>query len=502
MKNLGARSLTAVFWGVGGAVARILLQFGTQVTLARILGPDQYGLFAIGAIVVSFSNFFADVGIAYGLIQKKEVNDNDLRFVATWQLLIGTLVTLAIALASQQIASFFGDNRAGDIVKALAVVCLLNALAAPSLNLLKRELDFKRIQFAQVIAYIIGYICVGVPLAMTGLQVWALVIAWLVQSLVTLGILYGYVRHPLKPLFWYVDARSVSQYGVTVLLTNITNWFINNVDRVIVGRVFSSRDVGLYATSYNILYNPTSSLLGILQPVFFAATARASDEKSRISNAYKSLIGCVTLFLLPAFAGVAAVSETFVLALYGSAWQPVGAILMPIALAMPIFLLWGLTTPLLWNGGEAGREFKSQLPLVIIWASVSWFAAKISPAAVAWAVLFLFLLRYAIILRAAIRLLNLDIAALWFAVRGGLFLSVLCAATLACIDNFSKAYGVAALPRLILDIISGVVVVLLSLQFIPGLVGSDVAALIEKVATRSPAFVSKYLRSLSVKSIN
>src|SRR5260221_647233 len=87
----------------------------------------------------------------------------------------------------------------------------------------------------------------------------------------------------LKPLFWCADARILSAYGVTVFATNMTNWFINNIDRVMVGRVFSSKEIGLYATSYNMLYSPTSSLLGILQPVFFSASSRLSHEKERIA---------------------------------------------------------------------------------------------------------------------------------------------------------------------------------------------------------------------------
>ncbi|MFX6409630.1 oligosaccharide flippase family protein, partial [Acinetobacter baumannii] len=78
-----------MFWGGGGTLLRIVMQFGAQVVLARILGPEQYGLFAIGAIVVGFSSFFSDIGLAYGLIQKKEIAAKDIRFVFTWQIILG-----------------------------------------------------------------------------------------------------------------------------------------------------------------------------------------------------------------------------------------------------------------------------------------------------------------------------------------------------------------------------------------------------------------------------
>lgn len=496
MKDIGSRSLTAVFWGGGGAIARILLQFGTQVVLARILGPEQYGLFAIGAIVVSFSNFFADVGIAYGLIQKTEVAAADLRFVTTWQLIIGLMVTLGVVFGSAQIAHFFGDNRAGPIVKALAIICLINALAAPSLNMLKRELDFKRIQIAQLTGYVLGYIAVGIPLALNGGEVWALVAAWLVQSAVTLVLLYGFVRHPVRPLLWHADAKHLAKYGLTVLATNLINWLINNVDRVIVGRTFASKEIGLYATSYNMLYNPTSSLLGILQPVFFSASSRLSEDKTRISAGYRSLIGCIALFVLPAFVGLAAVSETFVWALYGPAWSRLGETLRPLALSMPLFLLWGLTTPLLWAGGGAAKEFKSQLPLAIIWVGAAWYAAQFSVVAVAWAVFGLFACRFAVILRSAIVLLGLDTVTIWRAARGGLLLSAGCGLVLWSGDYAMQTLHIGAPIRLLVEIVLGSVTVLLSLRLVPGLINQDVAPLIFKIAAKSPGRLANFLRAL------
>ncbi|WP_296509188.1 lipopolysaccharide biosynthesis protein [Rhodoferax sp.] len=496
VKDIGSRSVVAVFWGGGGAIARIVLQFGTQVVLARLLGPEQYGLFAIGAIVVSFSNFFADIGIAYGLIQKSELADEDLRFVSTWQFLIGGTVSLVIALASTHIATFFGDPRSGPIVQGLAIICLVNAMAAPSLNMLKRKLDFKAIQVAQLTAYVVGYMAIGIPLALVGWQVWALVIAWLAQSTVLLVLLYAFVKHPIRPLIWFADAGQLAKYGATVLTTNLVNWLINNVDKVVVGRVFNSKDIGLYATSYNMLYNPTSSLLGVLQPVFFSASARLSDEQARIAAGYRSLVGAITLFILPAFVGLAVVSETFALALYGNAWQDLGHTLRPLALAMPLFLLWGMTTPLLWAGGGASSEFKSQLPLAIVWLGVAWLTAKVSVLAVAWSVFGLFACRFFVILRSAIRLLDISGRSLWLTARGGVLLSILAGAVLWVADQVQRFLLWPSMAQLAFNVVVGVITVIGTLWLIPALISPDLQPLIEKIAAKLPHPIASRLQRL------
>lgn len=493
--DLAARSISAVYWGTSGAIVRVALQFATQVTLARILGPDQYGLFAIGVIVVSFSNFFSDIGIAYGLIQKKQVRGEDVRFVSTWQLMLGVLVTSVIAAGGEVIGGFFGEPKAAQIVKALAIVCLLNALAAPSLNLLKRELDYRSIQLAQILSYVVGYVVVGVPMALAGFQVWALVSAWLVQAFSNLLILYVRVRHPVRPLFWYAEAGSVSQYGLTVLATNITNWLVNNIDRIVVGRAFTSRDIGLYATSYNVLYNPTASLLGVVQPVFFSASSRVDGDLDRVARSYRALVGAITLFVAPAFIGVSVVAETFVLALYGPAWNSAAEILRPLAAAMPLFLVWGLTTPLLWVAGHISREFKSQLPVAALWFGVCWLAAGVSLIAVGWAVAALFAVRCLVILIPALGYLQLRTIDLWRAVRGGLLLSVACGIVLWFVDYALRQLSAHPALWLVGDVLGGLSFIVAALSTLPGLVAPEVAELLSRIAPGAPRLIAKWIRS-------
>lgn len=501
-KGLGHKSISAVFWGAGGTLTQILLQLVAQIALARILGPEQYGLFAIGAIVVSFSNFFADIGIAYGLIQKAEVTDEDIRFVFTWQIVLGILTAAAVALSGNLIAEFFGEGRSASVVRWLALICLFNALAAPSLSILKRNLDFRHIKISQVCSYFVGYILVGIPLAIYGYQVWALVAAWLTQAGLMTVLLFLGVRHSVRPLAWYEGARSLSGYGLTVLTTNMTNWMINNMDRVIVARFFSSREIGLYTTPYNILYNPTMSLIGVIQPVFFSATARIADQPRKIEVAYRSLIGIVCLFILPVFAGVAAVADTFVLTLYGSVWQQSAGILRPLALVMPLFIIWGLSTPMLWTGGHTSREFRSQLPLALIWIFISWGAAQISLAAVGWATLGLFVARCVVILLAVKRLLDYDLNALWRASRGGVVLSIIVASSISLTDMLFRAFCSSPVAWLIADMLVALVIVILAFLKSPCLCAPDVADLLLRLSDRLPKNITHYINPILIAAKN
>ena len=259
------------------------------------------------------------------------------------------------------------------------------------------------------------------------------------QAAVNLGLLYRATGHPLRPLFWHAQARAQWTYGLAVLGSNLVNWVINNIDRVIVGHGFGSREVGLYATAGNLLYSPTAAALGVVQPVFFAASSRLADDTARIASGHQALLGRVAAGVLPLALAVAIAAEPLVLLLFGPAWQAAAAICTPLALAMPLFMFWGISTPLLWTAAKPAQEFKLQLPLALLWAGVCWLAARESMPAVAWCVLGLSAIRCALVVGAAVRLRRVALADVWAGLSGGVVLSAAVAAAVLLAELAGRA---------------------------------------------------------------
>lgn len=484
--GLGARSITAFLWGGGGAFLRLFMQMAAQIVLARLLGPEQYGLFAISVVVMSFSAFFSDIGMAYGLIQRKTLDDTHVRFVFGWQLVLGVAVAGLLVVLAPPLADFFREPRLQALILALAPLAFLQAISAVSLNLLKRELNFKSLQIAQTIAYFIGYVCLGIPLALTGAGVWSLVAAWGAQTLVSLALMYREARHPLRPQLWHPDARSMGHFGGTVLLTNLTNWLIGNVDRTVVARTLDSASMGLYANAYNLVNTPSSTMLGFMQPVLYSACAKVQDDPQRIRKAYLLLMAGIGLVVMPVFFAMSAVADTLILALYGQRWAQAAEVLQPIALAMPIALLWGITTPVLWNTGRASLEFKMQLPLAGLWLAGAWVAAQASLAALAWTVLGLFILRTLLFTWLAIR----QIAVTWVdcarALRGGLTLAVCVSLAAWGGDHALMAMLPGNQGRLAVVILVCALTVALAVRGLPNLLTSDLADIARNGLARLP----------------
>src|SRR5207247_8209624 len=128
--DLSRRSISAALWVASGSAVLLTLQFGIQVILARLLGPEQYGLFAMAAVVILLSSFFT-ISLAYGLIQKRTVTDEDVRFVNFWQLSVGAAVEIAVFLLVDTDAGFFHGVRIAHYIGTLSFACMLLSASCP-----------------------------------------------------------------------------------------------------------------------------------------------------------------------------------------------------------------------------------------------------------------------------------------------------------------------------------------------------------------------------------
>ena len=194
----------------------------------------------------------------------------------------------------------------------LALASLLTAAAGPATCLLQRDLNFRALGLIQLAGYAVGYLGVGVPMALAGQGADALAAACVVQAAVTLVASYAVKPHPVRPLFSHAGGGAALTTGRTVFLTNVVNWLLSNLDRVVLGRALNTHAVGLYSVAYNLAQIPNVLLVGSLQPTFLAAGAKMQDDRQRLSQGWLLGLACVLVLLTPASVVFALLSEDLV----------------------------------------------------------------------------------------------------------------------------------------------------------------------------------------------
>lgn len=460
--SLASRAERALKWSALTTIARFGLQLGAQVTLARMLGPENFGVYGIGMTILTFAAFLAGGSFSWNLMLMPQVTSDDIRFSFTWQMLAGLLCAAAMFAAAPAIAVFFSNPQVEGMVQLLSLASLLMAASSPATCLLQRDLNFRMLGLIQLASYAVGYLCVGIPMALHGWGAYALGAACVVQSGVTLVAAYAAKPHPVRPLFSHAGASEALGTGRTVFVTNVVNWLLGNLDRVLIGRVLNAHAVGLYTVAYNLASIPNVLLLGALQPAFLAAGAKLQDEPKRLAQGWLLGLACILVLVTPASVVMALLSADLVRLLYGQAWMDSAWVLAVLFLCLPAWACFGLSTPVLWNTGRKHQESMLQLPLLALAGPAWWLFAPSGIRGVAIVSAIVIFARAAVIIGAALNALQVRwLTIVPYAARG-LGLAVLCAAavlagqesvsalTFPGVSLYAGGIGAAAVMALVL----------------------------------------------------
>lgn len=405
--TLAHTAFSALKWNYAGTVGRMGANFAVGMILARLLGPRPYGQVAVAALVIGLGNLVADVGLGSAIVQKEEVSSEDIRFAFTVQILFAVIVVCTIWPLTPWIAAFFHQPETALVVRALIPMFILQALGQTATSLLKRNLQQKRIQTAQLISYLVGYVGLGIPFAVAGAGVWSLVLAQLAQSLVNSILVYASARHALVPVLWTRSAHML-RYGGKAVSTNVVSWSIGNLDNLFVGRAFGALELGLYSRSYTLVSMPGAALVSTLQAVLFPAYSRNQSNTKSLRQTYLASVAIIAMLMLPLFAVVAVIPHAVIGGIYGPKWLAAAPVVVPLALAMPLDSLMALAGPVLWGVGKVEREMWAQITTAVVMAGMMVVMSRISFVAVGWGVLMIYSLRVTLVTRAVMRTLDVQ----------------------------------------------------------------------------------------------
>ena len=113
--QIGGQIKRGFVWNFAEQVSYKLLQFITQLVLARILMPEDYGLCALVLAFISIADVFVNSGFSSALIQKKEAKSIDFSSVCYFCICLALFLYLLLFFTAPFIADTFEDGRISHI---------------------------------------------------------------------------------------------------------------------------------------------------------------------------------------------------------------------------------------------------------------------------------------------------------------------------------------------------------------------------------------------------
>lgn len=349
--SLRDRTLRGLGWSIASQVLRLALQAATSILLARLLTPDDFGLLAMVMVFTGFASTISDLGLNAALIQKKEIEPRHPSTILVVQLAFAGILTLLLAAGAPLIARFFQEPRLSDVCIGIAPVFLIGALGGVPTALLLRRMAFRSIALIETIS-ILSSGTAAVLLAMNGWGIWSLVSQSLLAAAIHSALSLRRSRWRLSLSFSRPAWRDLRSFSSALTGYNLANYWVRNLDNLIVGKFLGPVSLGLYNRAYSLMLFPVKQIGGSISRVMFPAMSSIQDQTQRLRHVYLRATRMIALITFPLMAGMSILSDLFIATLFGPKWQSAGAILRILAL---VGMLQSVGSSLGWVYQARGR---------------------------------------------------------------------------------------------------------------------------------------------------
>lgn len=326
------------------STAMVLLSFGgenflrlaSNLILTRLLFPEAFGLMALVQVVITGTAMFSDMGFRGAIVQDKRGNDPDFLNTAwTLQILRGTLLMLIVLALANTAATFYEEPLLAELLFVAAFVPFIGGFTSTRVLTANRTLQLERLTLIKLGTKLVGVI-VTVALAWYMRSVWALVIGNLVGP-----FLLALFSHTLmdgiknRPRLEWDATKRLFRYGSFIFLASASVFFVNDGDRLILGKYISLEELAIYSIALLLASVPKKLSTAISSHVIFPLYARRpateSDKNRRNLNRARWM---VTTPLVLASACFAFIGDPLVRLLYDVRYEAAGPILKLIALSI------------------------------------------------------------------------------------------------------------------------------------------------------------------------
>ncbi len=318
--NIKSKTIQGVFWsGIQnwGSQAGSFIVF---LILARLLTPESFGLVALANVFINFMQIFLNQGFAHALIQKQNLEEQDINTAFWTQVFVGFLLTTITLSSANLIAFTFNQPRLNLIVQVLSILFIIASFSQTQVTLLKREFKFKVMATRSLLGILIAGI-VGILMAFWGYGVWSLVGQQLTYEII--GVIVLWTASTWRPKFQF-SWQALSQlyrFSLNLLGYKLLEFFNQRTDNLLIGYFLGEVALGYYAISHRILQVLTQLLIGTLNQVALPTFSRLQDEPKQFLSAFYRATQFTSLIAFPVFSAIIILSPQLVITLFGEQWR-------------------------------------------------------------------------------------------------------------------------------------------------------------------------------------
>lgn len=363
----------------------LLIQLFSSMIVARLVTPEQFGIFAVAFSLISFTQAIRDMGVNSYIIHKKSLSNTDVRaclfvtFTSAW------LLASSLFLLSPVIEDLYGAD-----VRLSVRILLLNLMVMPISStifaVLQREMRFDlllRINLAGAFTNA----ALAIALAASGWGPLSLAWACVAGQLASAVVAACYRPHLHHFLPSYTGAREVFRFGSVVMLGTLLSQISTNVANLITAKFVTLDELGLFSRSQSVSGLFGKLIMDGIQPLLLPFFSGITRKNISLAPSIEKLTSYVAVVSWPFFGFLAVCSKPLILLMFGWQWEYAAYLLIPVSIAGMFWVVACVLQPILVALGRADVTLRIQIinqviSLVLVVLSAMYGVTAVAIAAI------------------------------------------------------------------------------------------------------------------------
>lgn len=333
-------AVNGIIWKTMEQYGVLGIQFVLQVILARILEPSAYGVIAIVSVFIALSNVFIQNGFSVALVQRKNIDIEDISSVFFFSLIIAAILYSVLFFSSPFIARFFNMPELRSLLRVMSLCLFPQAYSSIQNALLRRQINFKAVFISSIVSVSISGL-IAIVAANKGFGVWALAIQQMIYSgLVVITQFYLIRWRPVLSLN-LKKMLSFFSFGWKVLVSSLVDELFTEIRSLIIGKFYSSSDLSFFNRGKQYPNLLMRSLNGSLQAVLLPKLSQQQNNASLQHGIIHKSLSVSAYVMFPILTLLAASATPLVTWMLTEKWLPC---VIYIQLHCLYYATWPITT--------------------------------------------------------------------------------------------------------------------------------------------------------------
>ncbi|MGE8104785.1 oligosaccharide flippase family protein [Allorhizobium sp. NPDC080224] len=270
------RIFNGALWTVGTYALTVVLRFGSNVVLTRLVAPDVFGMVMIVTTLKIGMELLTDVGIGQSVVRNENADNVRFRYTAwTLQVLRSFLLCTLLLLASFPLGAFY-DVPPG-ILQLGALTIMVLGSASTVHYYMQRHMQLKKMNIFDLVCDIASIVLV-LGFAYLSPTVWSIMVASVVAALFRAAT--SYLLPGARNWFAWEGpyVREILSFGKWIFLSSMLVFLANSFDKLFLAQSVPLAVFGIYAIARTISELPATLVARVSFQLVFPLISANSGE--------------------------------------------------------------------------------------------------------------------------------------------------------------------------------------------------------------------------------